>query len=75
MKKTTGMTCAEEWIEAICQILAEARDLWGLAVRDQGPSCRQAHSLGPAPYPTAGNGQMLLPGIAEPHRWAFGQEE
>jgi len=71
MKNTTEMTCAEEWVEAICQILADARDLWGFAVREQDSSCGQEQSPGPDPYSTAGNGQMLLPGIADPHRWNY----
>lgn len=74
MTNMTGMTCADEWIEAICQILADARDLWGFAVKEQGPSCRRAHSPGPEPYPATGNGQLLLLGIAEPYRWDFGKK-
>ena len=70
MKNMTGMTCADEWIEAICQILADARDLWGLAVKEQCSS----DDPGPRSYSTAGNGQMLLPGIADPHRWGFGRK-
>ena len=64
MQNMTEMTCAEEWIEAICQILADARDLWGLAVTEQGSSDDPELK----PYPTNGNGQMLLPGIADTFR-------
>jgi len=70
MKNTAGMTCAEEWIEAICQILADAGNLWGLAAKEQCSSGDQEFD----PYSTAGNCQMLLPGIAEPYRWDFGQK-
>jgi len=67
MKNTTEMTCAEEWVEAICQILADARDLWGLAAKKEYSS----DDPEPRPYSTVGTGQMLLPGIADPHRWNY----
>jgi len=66
----TGITYADEWLEAICQILAEAGDLLGVAAEEQYSSA----DPGPEPYSTAGNSQMLLPGIAEPHRWEFGRK-
>ena len=63
-------TCANEWVEAICQILIDARDMWGLAVKEQCSSSVDPES---GPY-SIGSGQMLLPGIAEPYRWEFGQK-
>lgn len=62
------MTYMDEWKEAISQILSEARELLGLEPKERPLSESQER----APYPTAGHDQLLLPGIAEPHRWEFG---
>ena len=66
----TRKTYANEWIEAIRQILGDAGDLWGLASKEPGGPV-QSHASDS--HPITGNGQMLLPGIAEPHRWDFGR--
>ena len=69
MMNMAVLTYADKWIEAILQMLLA---FGVIALRDQYPSCRREQSPGHEPYPTEWNGQMLLPGIAEPYRWEFG---
>lgn len=62
------MTYADEWVEAINQILTDARKLLGLDLPERDfPGGRE-----PKPCPAAKPDQMLLPGIAGPRRWEFG---
>ena len=63
---------ANEWAEALRQILAEAWDLLrGSTLKEQCPSSCDPES---DPDSTAGKDQLLLPGIAEPHRWKLGRK-
>ena len=61
------------WIGVMIRLTALARAALKYRImraRQQAPT-RAQPALSKA-FMTAGNGQMLLPGIAEPHRWDFG---
>ena len=64
----TRKTYENEWVEALSQILTDARDLLlGSAVEEQCSEDDPEHK----PNSKSGNDQMLLPGIDDPHGWDF----
>ena len=63
--------CVDRWMDTILEILL-AMGL--IALRDQDNPCRCPRSFGPEFRLVEDNGQMLLPGIAEPRWWEFGRK-
>jgi len=67
----TGLTWINEWKEAILRILL---DYGVIALKDQDDPDRRIQSSGHEFRLAEDNGQMLLPGIANPRWWEFGRK-
>ena len=63
--------CVDRWLDTILELLL-AMGL--IALRDQDNSYRRPRSPGLEFRLVENNGQMLLPGIAEPRWWEFGRK-
>ena len=62
------------WIGVMIRLTALARAALKYRIMRTRRQCQiEARPARFEAYMAAGNGQMLLPGIAEPHRWNFGR--
>ena len=62
------------WIGVMIRLTALARAALKYRIMRARRQCQiEAQPACFEVFMTAGNGQMLLPGIAEPHRWNFGR--